>query len=216
MKYFYFLLILLLTSCVEIIEDLKLNLDGSGTFKYTLNLSSSKTKVKSFLFLDSLDGKKVLKENEIKEKIKTLRNDLLKEPGITKVLISEDYENYVVKFEIDFKNVDNLENGLKNVVKNFYPNNDYDYDWVSYNNKVLIRNIPSFSVDYIKTYPSSNFTNLNLGSYTSILRFPSKVDTFTNLSTVKSKSGMAIMVKVTPDEILKNQNILNNKINLEK
>lgn len=33
------------SSCVEIIDDLTLNEDGSGTFKYTVNLSSSKVKL---------------------------------------------------------------------------------------------------------------------------------------------------------------------------
>ena len=66
MKYFYFLLILLLTSCIEIIEDLKLNSDGSGTFKYSINLSQSKTKTSAILALDSLYGEKVPKISEIK------------------------------------------------------------------------------------------------------------------------------------------------------
>ena len=35
----------LLTSCVEIIDDLTLNLDGSGKLRYNLNLSSSKVKI---------------------------------------------------------------------------------------------------------------------------------------------------------------------------
>jgi hypothetical protein len=76
MKYLYLLLIFTLTSCVEIIDDIKLNLDGSGVFKYTINLSQSKTSVTSILALDSLDGKKVMKLPEIKENIKTFKEHL--------------------------------------------------------------------------------------------------------------------------------------------
>ena len=58
MKYLVFLVVLfMLSSCVEIIDDLTFKSDGSGTFKYTLNLSASKVKVNSVLALDSLDLK---------------------------------------------------------------------------------------------------------------------------------------------------------------
>ena len=56
---FIFLVLFGLSSCIEIIDDLSLKSDGSGTFKYSVNLSSSKIKVNSILALDSIDGKKV-------------------------------------------------------------------------------------------------------------------------------------------------------------
>ena len=68
-------LILILSSCIEIIDDIKLNLDGSGTFKYNINLSSSRTKVNSIIALDSIDGRKIPSLDEIKEKV-TLFEDL--------------------------------------------------------------------------------------------------------------------------------------------
>ena len=55
----------MLSACIEILDDIKFNADGSGTFKYTINLSSSKVKINSILALDSLDGKKVPSKNEI-------------------------------------------------------------------------------------------------------------------------------------------------------
>ena len=48
-----------ISSCIEIIDDLTLNSDGTGSFKYTINLSASKIKINSILALDSLDGKKI-------------------------------------------------------------------------------------------------------------------------------------------------------------
>ena len=71
MKYLMFLVVFFtMSSCIEIIDDLTFKSDGSGTFKYTLNLSASKLKVNSILALDSLDGKKVPSIQEIKDKIK--------------------------------------------------------------------------------------------------------------------------------------------------
>jgi hypothetical protein len=83
MRYLYFCLILFLTSCIEIIEDLKFNLDGSGTFKYVINLSASKTKTTSILALDSLYGEKVPKVSDIRIKIGEFKRTLQEQEGIS-------------------------------------------------------------------------------------------------------------------------------------
>ena len=62
-------LILVLSSCVDIWDDIALHADGSGTYKYTVNMSASKVKINSILALDSVDGKRIPKLPEIKEKI---------------------------------------------------------------------------------------------------------------------------------------------------
>lgn len=216
MKYFYFLLILLLTSCVEFIEDIKINLDGSGTFKYTINLSSSKTKVKSIISLDSLNGQKVFKENEIKEKIKNFKETLKEQEGINNILITEDYENYIFKVQFDFKNVENLESGLKKTIEKLYPNKTSNYDWISYKEKTLVKSLPKFYGETINEFIGGDVDKLKTGSYTSIVRFESTINTFKNLNSVKSKSNKALMIKVTPDMILTNESVINNVITLNK
>jgi hypothetical protein len=50
-----------LTSCIELIDDITINSDGSGKLKYSINLSSSKTECNSLILLDSLNGYKVPK-----------------------------------------------------------------------------------------------------------------------------------------------------------
>lgn len=216
MKYIYFILILLLTSCVEFIEDIKINLDGSGTFKYTINLSSSKTKVKSIISLDSLNGQKVPKENEVKEKIKNFKETLKEQEGINNVLITEDYENYLFKVQFDFKNVENLENGLKKTIEKLYPNKIFNHDWISYKEKTLVKSIPSFYSETVNEFIGNDIDKLKTGSYTSIVRFESTINTFKNVNSIKSKSNNALMIKVTPDMILTNENILNNVITINK
>ena len=216
MKYFYFLLIFFLTSCIEIIEDLKLNSDGSGTFKYTINLSSSKLKVSSILALDSLNGEKVPKVSDIKQKLSVFKKTLSVQDGISNVIITEDYDNYIIKLQCDFKNIENLESALKKSISTQYDNNDYDYDWVSYKNNTLIRKSPVFYLDQIKKFSISDVEKLKEGSYTSIYRFSSKIDTFENQYSVRAKSNMALMVKIAPNLIIDNQTILNNKIILNK
>lgn len=213
MKYFYFLLILFLTSCIEIIDDLKINSNGSGTFKYTLNLSSSKIKVKSLLALDSLYGERIPKENEIKQKIIEFKTNLKKQEGITNVVVTEDYENYIFKIQIDFLNVENLEKGLKNC---FNQKEDIKEDWVSFKNKILIRKIPILYFDEIKKFGENEIDKVKTGTYTSITRFESKIDTFDNKLSIRSKSNTSLMVRITPDMMFLNKNLFDNKITLEK
>jgi hypothetical protein len=88
---------LFLSSCIEIIDDLSFNSDGSGTFKYTINLSSSKVKVNSILQLDSLNGKKVLKLPEIKVKINQFKSILASQSGISNVKIEINEPEFFVK-----------------------------------------------------------------------------------------------------------------------
>ena len=86
------------TSCIEIIDDLLIHDDGSGILKYTLNLSSSKVKVNSYLALDSVQGQRVPKIPEIKEKVAAFKKHLSSQKGITNVIIEENYTDFIFKF----------------------------------------------------------------------------------------------------------------------
>ena len=68
--FFLGLISLFITSCVDIFDDITIHADGSGTYKYTINMSASKVKINSILALDSLDDHRVPKIPEIKEKIR--------------------------------------------------------------------------------------------------------------------------------------------------
>jgi hypothetical protein len=209
------ILLLLLTSCIEIIEDIKLNKDGSGTFKYTINLSSSKVKVSSILALDSLNGYKVPKINDIKLKVQMFKKTLKEQKGISNIIITEDYTNYIIKLQCDFTNIELLETALKESFNKFDESKNYDYDWISFTNKKLQRSTPIFGLGDIQKYGSQDIENLKKGSYTSITRFDSQIDTFENINSVRSKSNMALMLRVTPNLLMEDQTILNNKIFLK-
>ncbi|MDG2152615.1 MAG: hypothetical protein P8K10_01635, partial [Crocinitomicaceae bacterium] len=99
------LLCLITTSCLEILDDITFNIDGSGTFKYTVNLSSSQVKLNSILALDSIDGKKVPSVNEIQEKIEVFAALLSTQEGISNVYIDTNYQQFIFKIQCDFSNV---------------------------------------------------------------------------------------------------------------
>ena len=94
---FPIIVISLLSSCIELIDDITLHNDGSGTFKYSINLSSSRLKVNSILALDSLDGKKVPSMGEIKNKISAFTTALKSQNGLSNVRSEFDEANLILK-----------------------------------------------------------------------------------------------------------------------
>jgi len=214
MKYFFFILLFLLTSCVELIDEIQLNNDGSGKFKYVINLSQSKTNVSSILLLDSINGKKNLKLPEIKQKIFNFKKNLIKQDGISNVIISENYTDYIIKFECDFENLSKLKIAIENSFQE-YSNTKNSENWVTYDGIEFSKKIPEYTIFYLKEFNSIYGEKLKNGTYTSITRFQVEILDFSNIKSSKSKSGKALMIKTTPNELLINPNILDNIIHIK-
>ncbi len=220
LKLFSFLLILLLSlsSCVEILDDLSVNLDGSGTFKYTINLSSSKVKVNSILKLDSLDGKKVPKLPEIKSKINEFKLVLSKQPGISNVKMETNDVEFIVKLQCDFTNLANLQEGIKNAIlsmnSDVLNSESINHNWVSLNGNKLVRTVPNLSLKRLSEVKQSDLDLLKTGTYTTISRFAKTVQKSENTNASISKSGMAVMLKANMYSLTKNPKLLENTIYL--
>ena len=139
MKAFFYLtfgiLLFGLSGCIEIIDDLTLNEDGSGTFKYNVNLSASKAKVNSILALDSVDGRKVPSLDEIKNRIESISQKLREQPGITHVEVDSNFDDYIIKISCDFNSLNALQVAIKNIVKEETKKtelNELDHQWVCF------------------------------------------------------------------------------------
>src|SRR4051794_36380423 len=93
-------LILALSSCVDIWDDITIHADGSGTYNYRINMSASKVKINSILALDSVDGRRIPKLAEIKEKIEYYRNKLEEKQGISSVRVESNYDDFIFKIYV--------------------------------------------------------------------------------------------------------------------
>lgn len=206
--------LLTLTSCIELIDDLTLNSDGSGKFKYTINLSSSKPEVTSLLALDSIDNYKIPKIPELKLKITQFEKQMLSQPGISNVKIESDWENYIFKFSCDFDNLDNLQKAFKVSINDMelgYKLN-YETNWISWTGKSLTRDIPSIVTDQLINSRYIKEDELKLGKYTSISRFDKEVIRFDNKSSQISKSKKAVMIQSDLNSLLLQPDKLDDKI----
>ena len=76
---FFIIILLSLSSCFEIVEDVTFKNDGSGIFKLIVNLSQSKNEINSLMKLDSSSGYNIPTEREINayldQALKTLKNE---------------------------------------------------------------------------------------------------------------------------------------------
>lgn len=205
------------TSCIDIIDDISINNDGSGTLKYTVNLSSSKIKINSILALDSLDGKKIPSLDEIKEKVAAFKQNLETKPGISNVTLESNYTDYFFRLQCDFTNVTALQTALKEVIQELSKEKnipELEQSWLSWDGQKMIRSIPEITVKKTKEFKAEDIELMKQGKYTSISRFQRTVEKFDNPSALLSSNKMAVMIKTNPYALTQNSDILENTIYL--
>lgn len=214
---FLFALTLMLSSCIEIIDDLSMNLDGSGTFKYTVNLSASKVKVNSILALDSFNGKKVPKIDEIESKINQFRELLKNEKGIKSVQTEFNKIDFIAKISVDFSSLDELQTGIKSVLTQLDPSIKYTEDytaWIAWDHKSLQRMIPKLVEERIKTETQSDQELLTTGSYTCISRLPKTIQNSSNPACKLNPSKTAAMLRINTWDLKLNPSLLEHTLTL--
>lgn len=207
------------SSCIEILDDLTLNNDGSGTFKYSINLSSSKVKVNSILALDSLDGKKVPSIDEISAKIKEVVDQLKASNGISNVQMESNYTDFIFKLQFDFTSLKTLQDAIVTIVKAESKNSDLkeiEARWLSYDDDKLVRSIPQITVEKVNQIKKEDADLLKQGSYTSITRFERDVESFENPEAKLAKNNKAVMLRTNAYSLTQNSSLLDNTIYLIK
>lgn len=212
-----FILPFFFCGCIEIIDDITVHNDGTGSFKYSINLSSSKIKVNSILALDSLNGKKVPDMGEIVEKIQSFKNTLETQPGISNVKTEFNQVEFILKVSCDFSNVVALQNGIKETLVAISKEKNteiYNSNWISWDGKTLSRLIPNALAVKAKAYENSDMDLLKNGSYTSISRFDRAIDKTTNVNAKINPSKTATMLRVNTYDLRQNNHLIENTISL--
>ena len=204
------------SGCIEIVDDLSLKQDGSGTFKYSINLSSSKVKVNSLLALDSLDGKKVPSVDEISARINAVVTHLKTMDGISNVHAETNFNDFIFKLECDFESVAHLQNAIKEIAnqesKTTIP--ELNNQWLQFEDNTLVRSIPQITIQKATDMKKEDSELLKSGIYTSITRFEDDVDSFTNSTAKKSKNNKAVMLRTDPYTLTLHPSVLDNTISL--
>ncbi len=201
-------------SCVDIFDDITVHSDGSGTYKYTINLSSNKVKVNSILALDSVNGRRVPKLPEIKEKIALYQKKLEEKEGISNVKVDANYEDFVFKFSCDFNSVSNLQEAIKEIIKEESKDKNsplLSESWLSWDGKQLVRSIPNIQGS-IQKFTGDDMEELRNGQYIAVSRFDNQVIKTDNPQAQISPSKLAVMIKTTAYAVATNPTLLRNTI----
>ena len=134
MKKIKYIALLLLTltqvSCFEIVVQINLKNDGSGTFKYTLNFNQSASHIKSILLMDEVEGYKVPTLNTIKNKFNTLGVKTTKVQGIADVKTESNFNDYIFTYSCHFNKIEQLNaviDTLSKTSKDQPPTNYFSY-----------------------------------------------------------------------------------------
>jgi hypothetical protein len=212
------MLVCSLTSCIEVLDDIQLNADGSGILKYNINLSASRVKINSILALDSLDDKKVPSLDEIKDYIEKFRTSFSEQEGISEVEIEADFENYLFKLKCDFETVEELQQAVKNVIEKEYKTErsglNFDLNWLTWSSDKLERSIPDFKIKKAQELKPEEMELLKQGSYISITRFDRPVKNYSNANGMLSKNKLAVMLRENAFAVAQNPKLLENTIYL--
>lgn len=205
-------------SCFQIIEEISINLDGSGQYRLTLNLSQSKTKVASIMVMDSLRGHNVPNKQEIRENLTKTVAFLKNTPGVTKVTKSLDLDNYIASIAFSFSNISKL----NNLTKSILVKNDLNYSNPSVfsflsRKGIFIRKFTSLEKGERKYARLSEADKemFKKAEFVNIVRFDREIGSFTNQNAKISPSKKAIMLQCSVTDIVSGSFSISNKITLK-
>ncbi|MGM9478590.1 hypothetical protein ACS5PU_19360 [Pedobacter sp. GSP4] len=215
----FIVLIPILSSCFEVIEEISIKNDGTGEVTLTINLSQSKTKVASVMLLDSVQGYKVPSKQKIQQELNEAVAYLRKSEGISNVKSTSDFNNYIATISFSFKDVSNINNITKNILaqQKIKATNTSSY---SYNKATKTFSRKYQSVATAKTefnkLKAKDKAVFNGATYTSIYRFESAVTSTTNPASNVSKSKKAVMLKSNITDLINGKINVSNAIQLSK
>jgi hypothetical protein len=207
----------LCSACFEIVEEVNLNSDGSGSFCFTINMSQSKLDINAVLLLDSINGRPVPKIENMKEVFTQVENALKNDSSLSKIKAQKDWENYIFAFSGDFKNIEALNKAIMNVYTLIGKSSGQKLnikDNFSYNNKNFKRLYHYNLANDYQSLPEKDKVVFKNAKYTSIYRFKSTIINYTNPAANKSKNNMSIMLKANITDIINNTQSLENSIQL--
>lgn len=214
----FFLLSFSFSACFDVVEEISMNSNGSGSIVGTLNMSKSKTKVSSLMKLDKIDGFSIPNQEKIRQELNHVVQLLKKTNGISNVDYKLDFTNYIASISCDFANIQALNSYTETLSKHFKTKlNNYSSYHYNTANKTFVRSY-KHSIDAKNEFDKLNSQNKKSFSqayYTTIYRFQKPVLKQDNNLGKVSSNGQAVMVKVPIPLLIDGQANLANTIVLK-
>ncbi len=207
---------LLFQSCFEIIEQLTLKADGSGTFQLVLNMSKSKTKLNSIMKMKMVNGHPVPDKAEITQKVSEFEAAIKKTPGISNVKTALDFDNYIATLNCSFTKVSSLNAAIKSFdKKNEIKGSDktYEYDAAS----ATFNRLNKFAMQsHYQKMSNADKEVFATANYTGIFRFDNDITSASNKASKVAGNKKAVMLKANTLDIITGKTSIENNIHLNK
>lgn len=204
---FFLVIVISLSGCIEIIEDLTINADRSGTYKLTINLSASKMKVKSLMAMDSLRGKKVPREADIKNELNLLVAFLNKQKGLTEAKTEINFDDLICKVSVNFETLEDLQKGIHSYTSNKMEEPIDFFKIFELNNEYFKRNAISQLIDeeWLDKIEREDLEQLKESSIVLITRFEKPLKESDVACVSISKNRMAGMFRTNLLDIIEHK-----------
>lgn len=219
MKLFFQLFLLgslfLLSSCFQLVEEINLKADGSGTLSITLNLSQSKDQVNKILKQDTILGRKIPSQADIMNRLNELKVNLEKNQGISNVSVVKDFQTYIIKVSCSFSNVKALNQAILQIWKTYDKKAAENMEFISFSNQTLKRSFnPTLTGIKASYIPQQVKEVLGKADYLLVYKFEKKVLNSTNSAAIVAPSGKAVILKTKPLPVIQGKVKIDNEIKI--
>jgi hypothetical protein len=211
-RYYLFLLSFLFVGCFDIIEELTINDDGSGSFEYTLNMSQSRKKLNSIRQLDSFRNFHIPTQVELDASINDGLSILKASSGIHNVRIQKDYTEYIFHLTLDFDTITDLNTAIQKIYSGMADRAlpflaSFDYQGSSYERKSNFHSSGAF-----QNLNPQNRKILSTSTYINIVRFPSEVKAVLNTRAKLSGNKKAVFLKSNLLDLVDGKHTMKNTV----
>lgn len=214
-RLFLFLIPFTFTSCIEILEEVNLNPNGSGNLVLTINASQSKGQLNNLMTKDSIYDVKIPNRREIESSLAEITGKIKSIKGISNVTITRDWTNYILVVKCAFENVNALNAAVNNIWLLYNKNAPVNSTYFTYSKGIFKR---SFDYNLIKGIDKKLGAQekdiLHKSRYTTVYRFGNEIKTYSNKFATLSKSKKAIIFKSTLLEIISGKKSVQNEITI--
>lgn len=206
---------LTMASCFEIIEDINVHKNGSGTYKFIVNLSQSKNQIDKIRTQDSILHFKVPTTAMADAKIAEVKNKLQLVDGISNVVITQDHTNYIYHLSCNFQTVASLNAAMLSIWKTYDKKAPDAFSLYSYENGILKRNTNTSEFEHItKNAGTQEREILQKANYTVICRFDTTINVSNSMNYSLSPSKKATLYKKDVWSTIVDKGISNNIITI--
>lgn len=217
--FFYLLLFcatLPLQGCFDIVEQLTLSSDGSGSLRLVLNFSKSRTKVQSVMKMKTVNGHRVPQQEEISAEFNDVVSILKRTPGISQVKHSLDFTNFIATVECRFSAVQQINQAaLKVAATHQWKKDGLDKLYSYVPAQGTFTRLAPFTLE--KEYRDLSNADREIFStavYTGIFRFDRAVKKMSNQKSKRSADSKAVMLQSPMTDIITGKQTIDNTIQL--